>query len=207
VKSTELYRYLREDLGSWFRANGFKRAQRTQLGWQQDRLLVWFQCDQWGWDRYAGSSFFVNFQTSGQPAPWAGPTERLQHFLDPDELEAARELQNAVIRKLSPPPRDVEALRAGFARLSKDPDGLVDALLAAFRPVVGPCRADQDFSLRYFDREDVRGWAAFLLRLLPRIVDGLLSRDGVPRGEGDSAVSDPPRSPKSKPRPRDTGGE
>ena len=208
MKSTELHRHLREDLAPWFKSQEFKRAPRAQLGWHRGRLLVWFQCDQWGWDRYAGGSFFVNFQTSDRPEPWAGPNERLQHFLEPDDLEAARALQNIVIAKLSPPPREhVEALRAAFARTAEDPDGLVDALLAAFRPVVEPYRAHQDFSLRYFDREDVRGWSAFLLRLLPRIVDGRLSGDAVPRAEGEAAPPDPARSPEPTPRPRDSGGE
>src|SRR5262249_41956195 len=106
VKSTELHRHLREDLAPWFKSQEFKRAPRAQLGWHRGPLLVGFQWDQWGWDRYAGGSFFVNFQTSDRPEPWAGPNERLQHFLEPDDLEAARALQNIVIAKLSPPPRE-----------------------------------------------------------------------------------------------------
>ena len=39
-----------------------------------------------------------------------------------------RALQNGVIERLHAPPRDyVEALRAAFAKTSKDPDSLVDA--------------------------------------------------------------------------------
>ena len=174
MKSTELYRHLRAGLGTWFRAEGFKRAEKAQLGWHRPGVFVWFQCDKWGWDRYAGSSFFVNFQAGGRPEPWGGPMERLQHYLRPDELEVVRGLQNNVIRKLSPPPPGhVEALRAAFSKTSKDPDGMIEALLAGFRPVEQPYCASHDFSLRYFDPDDIRNWSSFLLEVMPRIVEQL----------------------------------
>jgi len=172
VKSNELYQHLRAGLSGWFKSAGFKRAPKAQLGWHDGTVFVWIQCDQWGWDRFAGSSFFVNIQRGGEPVPWNAPTERLQQLLTDAELETARRLQNEVIGKLQPPPPEyVEQLRTAFAKHSQNADGLVDALLTAFRPVDSPYRANQDFSFRYFDEHDVRGWSAFLVNVLPRITE------------------------------------
>ena len=173
MKSAELYRHLRSSLAEWFRAHGFKRAPRAQLGWHADGVFIWFQCDKWGWDQYAGSSFFVNFQVGGSAEPWNAPTERLQHFLTEPELEVMRTLQNDVIRKLRlPPPEYIAAFRAAASKAS-DPEGLVDGLLIPFRPVEEPFRSNQDVSLRYFDGDDVQRWASFLIGVLPSIVDRL----------------------------------
>jgi hypothetical protein len=65
-------------------------------------MLLWCQCDKWGWDPYAGSSFFVTFQVSEGPEARSGETRRLQEFLTDAQLESLRESQNAVIRKLVP---------------------------------------------------------------------------------------------------------
>jgi hypothetical protein len=171
MKSEDLYRVLRQELASWFKEHGFRRGKRGQLGWYREPAFVWFQCDNWGWDPYAGSSFFVNFQGPGSPEPWGGPTERLQHFLSEPELEEARAIQNRVITKLSLPPAEyVRMLRDGFAKTSPNPDLLIKALLDQFKPVDYPYRCNQDFSLRYHDPEDVSRWASFLLRVLPGIV-------------------------------------
>jgi len=172
MKSEELYRILRQRLGGWFKDRGFRRSKRGQLGWHRDSFFLWFQCDKWGWDPHAGSSFFVNVQLSGPPEPWGGPTERLQYFLSELELEEARVLQNRVISKLSPPPpAHMSMLREAFAKTSSDPDALIGALLSQFEPVDYRYRSNQDFSLRYHDVDDVSEWAAFLFRVLPGILE------------------------------------
>ena len=179
MKSVELYRHLRSGLAEWFRGQGFKRAPRTQLGWHGDGVFIWFQCDKWGWDQYAGSSVFVNFQVGALPEPWSAPTERLQHYLTESELEVMRGLQNEVIRKLhAPPPQYIEALRAAFSKYP-NADGMLDAALFQFRPVEQPYRSYQDVSLRYFDARDVQNWAFFLITVLPRIVDDLRRQAGA----------------------------
>lgn len=171
MKSDELYRRLRANLGGWFKAAGFKRAPKAPLGWYDEAMFVWFQCDKWGWDNYAGSSFFVNFQRGGEPVPWNAHTDRLQQFLSADELETARRLQNAVIRRLQPPPANyIETMRAAFAKQSQDPDALIEGLLMPFRTIDAPYRNNQDFSLRYFSAQDVDAWASFLLSVLPGIL-------------------------------------
>jgi hypothetical protein len=63
-----------------------------------------------GWDQYAGSSFFVNFQV-GLARALERTERRLQHFLTDRELETLLGVQG-VIRRLVPPPEShVSALR------------------------------------------------------------------------------------------------
>jgi hypothetical protein len=179
MTSRELYRELRAELGGWFREQGFRSARQAQLGWNRASLFVWFQCDKWGWDRYAGSSFFVNIQVEGEPRPWSGPTRRLQELLDDDGLDEARSLQNEAIRRLKWPPGDYLAtMRQAFGRYP-DGEAMFDALLASFKPIEEPFRRDRDVAFRYFDSADVAKWSKLLLRVFP---DALLRAEGSTGG-------------------------
>ena len=87
------------------------------------------------------------------------------------ELETMRELQNRVIPKTRLPPREfIQGMRDTASRFSDDPESLIDAYLSAFKPVTEQYRRNRDVSLRYRDADDVKMWASFLLKLLPRIV-------------------------------------
>ena len=171
MKSQELHRHLRAALGAWFRQEGFTAAKRTPLGWSRDPLLIWIQIDARGWDQYMGGGFFLNVQSGNCVEPWSAPTRRLQEFLTDDELEEMRGLQNRVIPKLQLPPREfIQQMRAAIAKTSKDPDALIESYLSLFKPVETLFRRNHDVSLRYWDEDDVAAWGAFVLRLLPRIV-------------------------------------
>ena len=65
VKSTELYKCFRTMLGPIMKENRFSKMQGTQLGWarpsKDDILMIWFQCDKWGWNNVWGSRFTINF--------------------------------------------------------------------------------------------------------------------------------------------------
>ncbi len=175
MKSSELHRLLRSHLGDWFRSNGFKRASYTQSGWYRGLSLVWFQCDKWGWDQYAGSGVFVNFETQSKQAspPWSGEVKRLQVFLTAEELEAARQIQNKVISKLKAPPADYIAMFRAHCARHPDAELMVEGLLGQFKLVERPYRNNQDFTLRYFDEHDVGQWCTFLLGAFPRISEEL----------------------------------
>ena len=77
MKSTAVYRQIRDVLGPWFKANGFKRA-KGMLSWVRPAgsqfLVVWVQISQHGWD--------------------------------PAQRERVKELQNRVIAKLTRPGPD-----------------------------------------------------------------------------------------------------
>jgi len=87
MKAKELYRVLETELKPWLAERGFKKRRVSRLTFQ--RLVdgkyhsVWFQCDKYGWDPYAGGEFFVNFTVSESPDPEsvARREERLNFFL------------------------------------------------------------------------------------------------------------------------------
>lgn len=170
MNSVEVYRTLREHLGAWFKAEGFARSTHTPLGWHRSSLLVWFQCNPTGWDKYGGSDVYVNFQTGASDRAWDGPVRRLQEFLTDEELELFRALQNRVVPKLKLPPREhVQALRAFFAK-SRDAHMIVESYLSQFKPDETPYARHHDRALRYWDADDLAAWSAFLLPRLKRIV-------------------------------------
>src|SRR5687768_2118566 len=101
MKAAELYRLLEAELGPAMAARGFKKRRGSRLGFQRqvaDKYhTIWFQADSWGWDAYAGSSFFVNFSVTPSPDPEdpARRDERLNYFLTDAELVQAREYRDA----------------------------------------------------------------------------------------------------------------
>ena len=169
MKSTEVYKIVQQELASWCREHGFKRTKGGMLGWYKpigDKFIVfWFQVSQDGWDEYAGSKFVVEFQISDEPIIGAGESEqrwRLPEFLNEDELEKVRSMQNAVIAKLEKPDRSYFIFQLG--------DDLVSWYLDKFKPVVERYRRTEDVWLRYKDKEDVERWAIFVKEKLPEIV-------------------------------------
>jgi len=177
VKAAELYRLLDTSLAPWFRAHGFKRrrASRLQYQRQSDRnyQTIWFQCDRWGCDRYAGSSFFVNFSVTGDPDPAAvrQRSERLNFFMTDEELESARRLRDAIVARIPIPPRSYfELLEQGFRQVS-DADALIATVRSAFEPERLPYRRNHDLKLRYRQPRDVGDWAEFMRPILPRALE------------------------------------
>jgi hypothetical protein len=173
MKSTEVYREAREVLAPWCKAHGFKRLTSGLLGWHKPfgemHLVFSLQCAQGGWDPYAGSKFVAEFQFS--PLPRIGSygagcvCHRLPYFLTNDELEFVRENQTKVIRSLPKPPSHHFVLQLN--------QRTVDRYLGKFKEVEEPYDVTDDIWLRYANHEDVRGWAKFLLPVLPRIVQVL----------------------------------
>jgi hypothetical protein len=166
MKSAEVYGIIRNAVGPWCKANGFKRA-KSMLGWSKpyrDRFLVfWFQCSRDGWDPFAGSKFVVEFQLDSISEPGGGgDRHRLSHFLDPEQLERVKGHQNAVIAKLRKPSPDYFILQME--------ERVRDWYLGQFTPLSEAPSNQSDVWLRYHDAEDVRRWAAFVQDLLPGIV-------------------------------------
>jgi len=175
MRAAELYRLLHGELGAWFREHGFARRRGARLAYQRQRRdlyeTVWFQCDKHGWDHYAGSSFSANFSVTADPDPESvrRRDERLNAFLTDGELDIARAYRDTIVARIPKQPESYfQMLEAQFGKSVKDPVPLVAALRAQFEPEPIPYRRHQDFMLRYFQPEDVAGWAAFILPVLPR---------------------------------------
>jgi len=182
VKSTEVYRVLRANLGASCKAAGFRRTKGGMLGWYRPhegrQLVFWFQCSRHGWDPHVGSQFTLEFQLADRPETGLGLRNRsgFCEFLTAEELEEVRARQNEVIAALTPPPAGhwSEQLEV-WAR---------DWYLGQFEQVGEPYAAGQDVWLRYGREDDVARWAGFLL---PRLSRMLLefetqTRDRVERG-------------------------
>jgi hypothetical protein len=175
MKSTEVYRAIRQLVGPWCKQNGFKKTSSGMLGYikpQDGRYLVfWFQCSQEGWDAYAGSKFVVEFQLSSLDHIGACAGEytrnRLPHFLDENDLERVRQMQNRVISKLTVPPADYFVLKIS--------DQVGKWYLSKFQSIDQPYTASDDIWFRYSDEEDVTRWSEFVLEILPKAIARLTS--------------------------------
>jgi hypothetical protein len=177
MTATELYRQLHHELGAWFAEHGFKRRRIRPLAYQRRRgepfQTVWFQCDRYGWDTYAGSSFFVNFSVTADPDPESvtARSERINLFLTNEELEIARAWRNAIVARIPPPPTAYFEMMEAAARKSlDDPEMVMNGLRMRFEPERLPYRRNHDLALRYFAPQDVAGWANFIQAVLPRAI-------------------------------------
>ena len=192
MKGDEVYRTLRQQLEPDFQALGFKRMRASRLIFRRQvggyYHHVWFQCDRWGWDAFAGSSFFVSFSVSAAPEPEQPDRreERLNYFLTDVELEEARALRDRIVARIPRPPESYFAQFEAQARRYPDGAAMLDAMRAQFEPAHFPYRRLQDFSLRYFQPGDLAEWAAFIVPVLPRAAEAMT--------QWEPAGTRPPRS-------------
>jgi hypothetical protein len=167
MKSTEVYRTIREMIAPWCKAQGFRRIKSGLLGYykplDEGYLVFWFQCDQWGWDDFAGSGFIVEFQISDEPLIGRGTRRtRLPLLLNDEQLEHLRQAQNQMISQLNPPPKHhrVFHISPDYTRM----------LLERFKPVTETELNPFQFWHRYYSIEDVQRWAVLILDLLPVVL-------------------------------------
>jgi len=180
MKAKELYRALETELGPWLIERGFRKQRKSRLTFQRqvgDKYhSVWFQCDKYGWDSYAGGDFFVNFTVSASPDPEdiVRRDERLNFFLSDLELARARKYRDEIVKRIPRPPESYfDTLEAGFSKVvgAESAASLIETVRARFEPESIPYRQNQDFSLRYWQPSDVTGWASFIVSVLPRALE------------------------------------
>ena len=171
MKSAELYKRIKERLGPWAKAEGFKPLKRV-VGWSRplnsQTLVVRVGTDSRSpWDEYAGAGFFLAFEigTAGNE----DLRNRVFFFWDlltPEQLEHLRVIHNRIIASLPQPPEDHPAL--------KD-DRTKDYYRAKFEPaaVLDP---KMQIWLRYYKPEDIDTWADFLHSLMSHFVREVSSR-------------------------------
>ncbi len=189
MKSADLYRVLRADLGPWFKARSFNSYRRAGLGFQKiyggQKLIVWFQCNKWGWDKYAGSSFFVNLGLIPVEADHAATPNRIDKYLTDEELEAARVYRNEVVARLvAPPESHFRELQEHFPK-SELGEQMIQAARNEFLPVQEVSRHPE---FRYFQPNDAAWWAAFLHGPLDRAMKAVVG-DAQPSGPADGPAS------------------
>jgi len=170
MKSTEVYALLKSELGPWFKASGFKRAD-SFLSWSRPHgelhITVWCQVSRDGWDDYAGSKFVVEFQLAREPIVGAGAKrrQRLASLLTAEQREYARRIENNVISSLKKPPKTHPTLHVS--------PHVTQWYLAKYDAVAAPYPDGHDLWLRYARPEHVSHWAQFILPLLPGCVSAV----------------------------------
>jgi hypothetical protein len=176
VPARVVHRKAAAALGAGFAAADFeRRAASAAAVWQrlsgQEFVVAWVQPtrspDEFGW---YGSRFIIEFRRGTPPrAGVLGPGFRFCQLLDADGRERVRAVQNAVIRRLPPPPARVLRTLDGPAR---------DAYLAQGQQVGTAYSADHDVWFRYRDERDLDAWFRLLPVLLPGVLETVRLRLG-----------------------------
>ena len=163
-------------LGPGFAARGFARRPAPAAAvWHrpaaQEFVVAWVQLtrspDAFGW---YGSRFIIEFRRGAEPrAGVLGPGFRFCQLLDDGGRERVRAVQNAVIRRLPPPPARVLRMLDDHAR---------ECYLAQGRQVTAAYGPDDDIWFRHRDERDLDAWFRLLPVLLPGVLDAVQRRLG-----------------------------
>jgi hypothetical protein len=163
-------------LGPGFAARGFAgRPAPAAAVWHrpaaQEFVVAWVQLtrspDAFGW---YGSRFIIEFRRGAEPrAGVLGPGFRFCQLLDDVGRERVRAIQNAVIRRLPPPPARVLRMLDDQAR---------ECYLAQGRQVTAAYGPDDDIWFRHRDERDLDAWFRLLPVLLPGVLDAVRLRLG-----------------------------
>jgi hypothetical protein len=168
-------------LGPIFEEFGYDRLKGTSTAaWVRAIdsffIVAWLQPsrspDPFGW---FGTSFVIEFRRGERPQIGVpGPSFRLGELLDDVGRERVRAVQNDVIRKLPPAPREALAAIHGDTP---------HWYLAHGEQRVQPYSATEDLWFRHREQQDLDQWWALLRELLPgalREVDTRLGTSNPP---------------------------
>jgi hypothetical protein len=165
----DVYKELREALGPWTAANGFRRWPQTVAGWQRasgDQLLRFkFEGSAWG-DPEAGNALTGWVQVDPSPGDVTATPVRQHLFtgcLIRPELDRLAAIQGAINRRRP-------ALPAQYAK-----DFEADTVLGLhLRELYEPSPRYQEgeyVRLSYYGMEDVREWSRFIIDVLPAVLE------------------------------------
>ena len=148
-------------------------------------LTFWFQVSQFGWARYTGSKFTVEFQLWMRPEVGASlQRARLPELLNDSDWDEVRQRQNRVISRLVRPPRSyLESMRS----VSVDFESL---LSRQFDLVDKPYEKGTDIWLRYASEDDARAWCELIKAKLPAAIAKFLASAGSTEGHEPRRLSD-----------------
>ena len=167
----EVYKELRDGLGPWTVANGFRRWPGRVAGWQRaagaDQILRFmFEGSGWPGDPEMGNSLTGLLQLDPSPGDAAATPIRQSAFtgcLVRTELDRLASIQGAINRRRPPLPAQFKA------------DFQADTLLGLhLREQYDPSpgyQEGQSIPFSYYGIEDVREWIRFLIETLPAVLD------------------------------------
>ena len=171
LKSPELYRLARQELGPLLSGLGFKRTPKAAVAsWcrpEGERWLVfWFQPSTNHDAHSPGYSFTVEFALADKPAVYTGKIRRrLPRLLTDGEREELRQMANRTIAKLPPPD-----MFFGNAL----PPTVRDLWLEGWRPRMTPYGPNEDVWFRHGDDADAQQLMLFFRRVLPSAIGRFL---------------------------------
>lgn len=166
-RSRDLVRELRGPLAPWGTREGFRRL--GERGWIREHtdghLMIAVQARRRGWDKRAGSQFVVEFEVSGTPTLETGAhRDRIWRLLSTDQRLEAIQIINAVACTLPPPDR------AFVEQLPRDAQAWY---LRQWKPELTADSSDVWFN--YYDEDDARTWAEFLVRTIGPVLERFLN--------------------------------
>lgn len=150
-------------------------------GWQRDapplREFFWIQINQYGFDRYFGGEFVVEFELSNSERH-TSIRDRMWRLLDVASRREVIRMNNQTIGALPKPPG---------AMLQMLPEGLKPTYLRMFETMDEDPKQEADVWFRYATRADVEAWGEFLASRLKGVIESSEQRlRDMP--EGDSVL-------------------
>jgi hypothetical protein len=143
---------------------GFKPGNAYKPGWvresAKERSTFWFQIDKYGFDKYTGGRFIVEFIFNDLHRQ-VSMRDRMWRLLDDGSHRAVVRLNNDVIASLPGPSSEL---------LLDLPESLRSTYLDAFKPIIGVPEPDNDVWFRYATRADAAAWGDFIASRLPSVV-------------------------------------
>jgi hypothetical protein len=150
-----------------------------RTGWTRDappfHEFFWIQINNYGFDRYHGGEFVVEFEFSRADMHTA-IRDRMWRLLDVDSQREVIRLNNLTIAALpGPSPEMLAAL----------PGGLSETYLGNFDAMAEEVKPDSDVWFRYARRADVEAWGEFVASRLKNVIKSIEQRlNEMPEGAG-----------------------
>ncbi len=176
VPARTVHREALAALGPGFTADGFNRlAGSTTAAWMrpvgEEFIVCWLQPsrhpDSFGW---YGTKFTIEFRRGTRPMiAVSGPSSRFCNLLDDDGREQVRAVQNAIIRRMPPPPPHA------LGQLTAD---VREWYLSQGRQVTTAYTSRDDVWFRHRNTHDLADWLRLLPALLPTVLDELRRKLG-----------------------------
>jgi hypothetical protein len=148
-------------------------------GWTRDapplHEFFWIQIDSYGFDRYFGGEFVVEFEFSNSERH-TGMRNRLWQLLDNDSRREVIRLNNQTIGALPGPSAEMLAVYPG---------SLSETYLSRFEVMTEDLKSDRDVWFRYATRANVEAWGEFLASRLKNVIHSIeQSLNEMPEGAG-----------------------
>ncbi len=168
MKSTEVYKVINSIIYPKLKANGFKKTKSGMLGFykplKETYLVIWFQCSQDGFEKYAGSKFTIEIQISktNEIGTASIVNHRIPFFLTEEELEIIYHAENEIKENLKKPTKS-------HYIFSLD-ESMQKWYLNKFEKLTHQYKKSSDIWFVYFDQANVVKWVQIIDPIINRII-------------------------------------